>query len=87
MHGDTRKTRDLTAPTPLLRADNLTKHFPQGGGLWGGKTSVVRAVEDVSFTINAGETLGLVGESRKRQEYDGAIAFAFDRRDGGHIFL
>ena len=42
---------------PLLRVDHLTKHFPAGGG------RVVHAVDDVSFTIQKGTTLGLVGES------------------------
>jgi peptide/nickel transport system ATP-binding protein len=47
---------------PLLEVRGLTKHFVVSGGLRG-KDAVVRAVEDVSFTIHAGETLGLVGES------------------------
>lgn len=42
---------------PLLKVDHLTKHFPVGGG------RVVHAVDDVSFTITKGTTLGLVGES------------------------
>ena len=42
---------------PLLRVEHLTKHFPAGGG------KVVHAVDDVSFTIRRGATLGLVGES------------------------
>jgi ABC-type oligopeptide transport system ATPase subunit len=41
---------------------NLVKHFERGGGLFA-KKSVVRAVDDVSFSIEAGETFGLVGES------------------------
>lgn len=41
----------------LLEVRNLTKHFPVSGG------KVVHAVDDVSFTITRGKTLGLVGES------------------------
>ncbi len=48
---------------PVLEVDGLSKHFAIGGGLLQGKAAMVRAVEDVSFTIDAGETLGLVGES------------------------
>jgi oligopeptide/dipeptide ABC transporter ATP-binding protein len=47
--------------SPLLAVDGLTKHFPLGG--WPRRRAVVRAVDGVSFTVAAGETLGLVGES------------------------
>jgi peptide/nickel transport system ATP-binding protein len=49
---------------PLLEIRNLTKVFPHGESPFGGKPSgEVRAVDDVSLDIHAGETLGLVGES------------------------
>src|SRR5437773_10138057 len=48
---------------PLLEVRNLVKHFYVSGGLFGGREGVVRAVDDVSFAIHRGETLGLVGES------------------------
>ena len=47
---------------PLLRVEGLTVHFPLGGA-WGRRRRVVHAVDDVSFEIRRGETLGLVGES------------------------
>jgi ABC-type oligopeptide transport system ATPase subunit len=46
---------------PLLEVRRLVKEFSRGGLF--GKGPVVRAVDDVSFTIEAGETFGLVGES------------------------
>lgn len=47
---------------PLLKIENLVKHYPAPGhGL--DKSRVVRAVDDVSFTLHQGETLGIVGES------------------------
>jgi ABC-type oligopeptide transport system ATPase subunit len=47
---------------PLLEVRGLTRHFVRKPGLFA-KTSVVRAVEDVTFSIDEGEMFGLVGES------------------------
>ncbi len=51
------------ADEPLVTVSGLQKHFPIRGGMFGGVVDKVRAVEDVSFSIRKGETLGLVGES------------------------
>ncbi len=48
---------------PLLEVRNLRKHFPIQKGFLRKTIGHVRAVDDVSFAVNAGETLGLVGES------------------------
>jgi ABC-type oligopeptide transport system ATPase subunit len=47
---------------PLLEVRHLSKEFSRKKGLFG-KSTVVRAVDDVSFSIEKGETFGLVGES------------------------
>ncbi|WP_414474783.1 ABC transporter ATP-binding protein [Microvirga sp. M2] len=46
-----------------LEVRNLAKHFTIGGGLFGPERKIVRAVNDVSFTIPKGTSVGLVGES------------------------
>jgi peptide/nickel transport system ATP-binding protein len=51
--------------TPLLEVVDLVHHYRQGGGLAGvlGRAPIVRAVDGVSLTVAAGETLAVVGES------------------------
>src|SRR5439155_1359948 len=48
---------------PLLKVKNLKKYFPIRGGLFSREVARVHAVDDVSFDVMPGETLGLVGES------------------------
>lgn len=47
----------------LLEVQGLKKYFPITGGLFGSKQGDVKAVDDISFTVKKGETLGIVGES------------------------
>ena len=53
----------VSATRPLLEVNGLKKHFPIFGGMLGQETAKVYAVDGVTFTINRGETLSLVGES------------------------
>ena len=53
----------MTRTPPLLEVNALKKHFPLRGGLLGGVTGQVYAVDGVTFSIEMGETLSLVGES------------------------
>ncbi len=48
---------------PLLEVEGLKKYFPIRKGLLGRKAGFVKAVDDISFQVHAGETLGIVGES------------------------
>jgi oligopeptide transport system ATP-binding protein len=51
------------AEQPLLEIKHLKKHFPIKGGVFSKTIGYVYAVDDISFTLHRGETLGLVGES------------------------
>jgi oligopeptide transport system ATP-binding protein len=50
-------------PEPILEIKHLKKYFPVKGGFWSKTIGYVHAVDDVSFYLYKGETLGLVGES------------------------
>jgi peptide/nickel transport system ATP-binding protein len=52
-----------TAGQPLLQVENLRVYFPIRKGFFSRTTDFIKAVDDVSFTIYPGETVGLVGES------------------------
>ena len=62
---DTQVSEQLTLSNPqnMLEVQNLKMHFPIRAGLFSQTTGFVKAVDDVSFEIKKGETLGLVGES------------------------
>ncbi|MGM8214345.1 ABC transporter ATP-binding protein [Bacillaceae bacterium W0354] len=49
--------------TPILQVNNLKKYFDVKGGVFSRKVGEVKAVDEVSFTVNKGEILGIVGES------------------------
>ena len=57
------RTAAATTPAPLLDVRNLRKDFPVHGGIFSRVIDRVQAVQDVSFSIGAGQVLGLVGES------------------------
>ncbi|MCR4940521.1 MAG: ABC transporter ATP-binding protein [Treponemataceae bacterium] len=54
---------DLESRDNILEVSHLKKYFPIKGGFFGGVTGNVKAVDDVSFSIKRGTTMGLVGES------------------------
>ena len=72
---------------PLLEVRNLTKHFALRKGLFGRTSAYVRAVDDVSFAINAGETLGLVGESGCGKSTTGKTLLKLLQPDRGSILF
>jgi len=71
----------------LLSIQNLVKHFPVHGGLFGRQIAAVHAVNDVSLEINKGETLGLVGESGSGKSTLGLLTLRLLDPDQGSIFF
>ena len=57
------KQKNLFAKEPVLKLQNLKTYFPIRNGFFGGISSYVKAVNNVTFDVYPGETLGLVGES------------------------
>ena len=65
---------------PLLRVESLVKHFPVTGG-------VVKAVDDVSFEVRRGETVGLVGESGCGKTTTGRCILQLERPTSGRVIF
>ncbi|TLS38626.1 ABC transporter ATP-binding protein [Pseudalkalibacillus caeni] len=73
--------------TPLLEVKELKKHFPLNKGWFGRQTGSVKAVDGVSFVINEGETLGLVGESGCGKSTTGRMIMSLLKPTDGQIWF
>jgi ABC-type oligopeptide transport system ATPase subunit len=76
----------MTASAPLLAVEGLTKIFQAHLGLLG-RRDAVKAVDDVSFELAAGETLGLVGESGSGKSTTGYCVLQLIRPTAGAVFF
>jgi oligopeptide transport system ATP-binding protein len=78
----------MTADGDLLVIQNLVKYFPiMKGVIIQKQTGAVHAVDDVSFSIKKGETLGLVGESGCGKSTTGRTILQLYRPTSGHVFF
>jgi peptide/nickel transport system ATP-binding protein len=75
------------AGRPLLEVNDLKKHFPIRAGFFGGTTGRVYAVDGISFHVNKGETLSLVGESGCGKSTVGKTILRLYNPTGGQVVL
>src|SRR5713101_4728834 len=76
-----------TPDSPVLAVDGLRKHFPVLHGLLRRTVAQVKAVDGVSFSIEAGETLCLVGESGCGKSTVGKLILRFIEPTDGRVVL
>src|SRR3954471_994692 len=81
------QAKDVGGPQqPLLEVRHMSKHFPVRGGFIG-KAGMVRAVDDVSFSVGKGEVLGIVGESGCGKSTTARLVIGLIQPDAGSIIL
>ena len=69
----------------VIEAEGLTKYFQARRGLFGSTQGVVRAVDGISFQIEQGKTLGVVGESGCGKTTTAKLVLGLEEPSGGHI--
>ena len=83
---DDRPGEGAAGPAPLLVVRNVVKEFPiRSGAILQRRAGAVHAVSDVSFSVPAGTTFGLVGESGCGKTTLGKMIVALERPDSGDI--
>ena len=80
-------TEDLPPMDELVKVENLTMHFPISKGMFRAPTDFVHAVDDISFSIQPGESLGLVGESGCGKTTTGRMILKLADPTGGTIAM
>jgi peptide/nickel transport system ATP-binding protein len=83
----TQRNARLAAEAPLLDVKNLEVHFPIKSGFFGRTSGVVKAVDDITFSVKPGETLGLVGESGCGKTTTGRAVLRLVEPTGGQVMF
>ena len=78
---------DSNDSTPMVRVENLVKHFPKRGGLLNRVIAKVHAVNDVSFQIRKGQIMGVVGESGCGKSTLGKCIIRLHEPTSGKVFF
>lgn len=71
----------------ILRVEGLKQYFPIKGGFFGRTVNHVKAVDDISFTVNKGETVSIVGESGCGKSTTGRSILRLDEPTDGSVFF
>lgn len=79
-------TQNTSSETPVLEVKNLRKTYVTARGLFVQKR-IVKAVDDVSFTVKRGKTLGIVGESGSGKSTIGKCLLKLIEIDGGQMLV
>ncbi len=87
MQTSSQEVKDIKQDDVLIEVKNLKKYFTKTSGILGNKKKHIKAVDDVSFSIKRGETLGLVGESGCGKSTTGrTLIRLYDVTDGQIIY-
>ena len=76
----------MTETQMLVEVKNLKKHFPIAGSMFGRTKRIVKAVDGISFDIQEGETLGMVGESGCGKSTAGRAILQLHKPTSGQVF-
>lgn len=77
----------MSSDNILLQVQNLVKYFPINRGFFQRQVGAVRAVDDVSFSVKRGETLGLVGESGCGKSTTGRAVLQLHKPTSGNVYF